>query len=155
MVAALLSAARAEAVSAFEALGLCTQLAEAAADLGWKSPSPVQQQAVPLLLQGTSPGGQREVCSHSEVVLKRQYCHFCRAATLRPCLWLQGQRYKITHAFLLSGRDVIGLAETGSGKTGAFVLPILQVLKTSFLTEVLRWSAPACSTAAKLMAHYL
>ncbi|KAI1291699.1 putative ATP-dependent RNA helicase DDX47 [Halotydeus destructor] len=28
----------------------------------------------------------------------------------------------------LSGKDVIGLAETGSGKTGAFALPILQAL---------------------------
>ena len=28
----------------------------------------------------------------------------------------------------LSGKDVIGLAETGSGKTGAFALPILQKL---------------------------
>ena len=28
----------------------------------------------------------------------------------------------------LSGRDVIGLAETGSGKTGAFAIPILQAL---------------------------
>uniref|UniRef100_A0A914CTL9 RNA helicase n=1 Tax=Acrobeloides nanus TaxID=290746 RepID=A0A914CTL9_9BILA len=31
----------------------------------------------------------------------------------------------------LSGRDVIGLAETGSGKTGAFALPIMQSLMDS------------------------
>ncbi|KAL3079019.1 hypothetical protein niasHS_014801 [Heterodera schachtii] len=31
----------------------------------------------------------------------------------------------------LKGRDIIGLAETGSGKTGAFALPILQALMDS------------------------
>ena len=31
----------------------------------------------------------------------------------------------------ISGKDVIGLAETGSGKTGAFALPILQSLLAS------------------------
>lgn len=32
--------------------------------------------------------------------------------------------------FALEGRDIIALAETGSGKTGAFALPILQSLLT-------------------------
>ena len=27
-----------------------------------------------------------------------------------------------------AGKDIIGLAETGSGKTGAFALPVLQTL---------------------------
>jgi ATP-dependent RNA helicase DDX47/RRP3 len=31
----------------------------------------------------------------------------------------------------LQGRDIIGLAETGSGKTGAFAIPILQALLDS------------------------
>lgn len=31
----------------------------------------------------------------------------------------------------LQGKDIIGLAETGSGKTGAFALPILQALLES------------------------
>ena len=43
---------REEAIKAFEGLGLCTQLAEAAAGLGWKKPTIIQEQAVPPLIQG-------------------------------------------------------------------------------------------------------
>lgn len=44
-----------DAMAAFEKLGICPQLAEAAASLGWKGPSHIQEQAIPHLLQG-QPG---------------------------------------------------------------------------------------------------
>ncbi len=61
----------------FKELGLCKVLCDQVAALGWKSPSIIQQQTLPVAFQN---------------------------------------------------RDIIGLAETGSGKTGAFALPILQAL---------------------------
>lgn len=39
-------------LEAFQNLGVCSQLAEAAVSLGWKSPSAIQIQAVPHALQG-------------------------------------------------------------------------------------------------------
>lgn len=48
----LTDAEKVECLAAFEKLGLCRQLAEAAAALGWKKPSSIQEQTVPLLLQG-------------------------------------------------------------------------------------------------------
>jgi ATP-dependent RNA helicase DDX47/RRP3 len=61
----------------FVDLGVREELCEACANLNFTHPTPIQEQSIPLALEG---------------------------------------------------RDVIGLAETGSGKTAAFVLPILQSL---------------------------
>ena len=61
--------------SAFAALGLRPELLHALAGLGYEEPTPIQREAVPLLLQG---------------------------------------------------RDLLGQAATGTGKTAAFALPILQ-----------------------------
>lgn len=66
-----------EEVHTFASLGVCEQLTEACDALGWKKPSPIQVQSIPLALEG---------------------------------------------------RDLIGLAQTGSGKTAAFGIPILQAL---------------------------
>jgi ATP-dependent RNA helicase DeaD len=59
----------------FEELGLAPDILAAIRDVGYESPSPIQEQAIPLLLEGS---------------------------------------------------DVIGQAQTGSGKTAAFGLPMLQ-----------------------------
>ncbi|KAI9039193.1 RNA-dependent ATPase RRP3 [Aspergillus affinis] len=66
-----------EPAKSFKELGVIEQLCDACTELGYKAPTKIQAQAIPIALQG---------------------------------------------------RDLIGLAETGSGKTAAFVLPILQNL---------------------------
>jgi ATP-dependent RNA helicase DeaD len=67
----------APSVQSFAQLGLSQPLIQALADVGYESPTPIQQQTIPLLL---------------------------------------------------AGGDVIGQAQTGTGKTAAFALPILQKL---------------------------
>ena len=76
-------------MAGFAELGLCSELVRAVDDLGWSLPTPVQQEAVPLIL---------------------------------------------------GGGDVLAAAETGSGKTGAFALPVLQITH-----ETLRQQASATS----------
>ncbi|HZO20094.1 MAG TPA: DEAD/DEAH box helicase [Gemmatimonadaceae bacterium] len=66
-----------ETPSAFESLGLAPELIDAIRDAGYREPTPIQAQAIPLALKG---------------------------------------------------RDLIGLAQTGTGKTAAFTLPIIQRL---------------------------
>ena len=61
----------------FADLGIVDVLCDAAKSLGWKKPTKIQKESIPVAIEG---------------------------------------------------RDIIGLAETGSGKTGAFALPMLQNL---------------------------
>lgn len=69
------STPNAPAPKSFKDLGIIDSLCEACDTLGYKAPTPIQAESIPVALQG---------------------------------------------------RDLIGLAETGSGKTAAFALPILQ-----------------------------
>src|SRR5688500_11059083 len=65
------------ATDGFESLGLTEEVQRAARDAGYRTPTPIQREAIPLILKG---------------------------------------------------RDVIGLAQTGTGKTAAFTLPLVDQL---------------------------
>jgi ATP-dependent RNA helicase DeaD len=65
----------------FQDMGLSKPVFDAISDLGYVSPTPIQQQAIPVLLTGT--------------------------------------------------KDFVGLAQTGTGKTAAFGLPLLSLIDTS------------------------
>ena len=67
--------AKTEAADAFEKLGVCRQLAVAAADLGWKSPTSIQEQAVPHLLAGRPP----HLCAACQSVPVKQCTRATRA----------------------------------------------------------------------------
>ena len=68
-------------MNAFEALGLNENIVQSITDLGFSEPTPIQQQAIPVLLSGTM--------------------------------------------------DFVGLAQTGTGKTAAFGLPLLQLMNAA------------------------
>ena len=63
----------------FDGLGLDERLVQATNALGYQNPTPIQEQAIPVLLSGT--------------------------------------------------KDLVGLAQTGTGKTAAFGLPLLHLIK--------------------------
>jgi len=55
---------------------------------------------------------------------------------------------------ILAGRDVIGLANTGSGKTAAFVLPIIQKLKTQKVRENVLIITPTRELAQQIQMEF-
>src|SRR6201996_8166106 len=68
-------------MTTFDGLGLDPRLVQATDALGFKHPTPIQEQAIPVLLSGTT--------------------------------------------------DLVGLAQTGTGKTAAFGLPLLQLVSAA------------------------
>ncbi|AHE66376.1 DEAD/DEAH box helicase [Legionella oakridgensis] len=90
-------------LTTFAALGLADVLLQALDDLQFVTPSPIQQQTIPWLLQG---------------------------------------------------RDLVGLAQTGTGKTAAFALPILQRLAAQQLDTQALIITPTRELAIQVAEHF-
>jgi ATP-dependent RNA helicase DDX47/RRP3 len=60
----------------------------------------------------------------ADLGVREELCEACANLKFTHATPIQEQSIPLA----LEGRDIIGLAETGSGKTAAFVLPILQAL---------------------------
>lgn len=88
---------------------------------------------------GVTPEPPKEDAKEEEdtdVVTNKTFASFGLSDTLQEACEALEWKYatQIQAAVLpeaIAGRDIIGLAETGSGKTGAFCLPILQGLLTA------------------------
>jgi ATP-dependent RNA helicase DDX47/RRP3 len=68
-----------------------------------------------------------ELTTFASLGLNEQLCQACDNLSFKAPTDIQ--RESIPYA--LQGRDIIGLASTGSGKTAAFALPVLQVRSSS------------------------
>ena len=68
-----------------------------------------------------------EIQSFADLGVVEELCSSCRQLGWTTPSKIQTEAIPVA----LNGKDVIGLAETGSGKTGAFALPILQSLLNS------------------------
>jgi ATP-dependent RNA helicase DDX47/RRP3 len=96
-------------------------LCEACERLKWKQPTKIQQEAIPLALGGMEH--VRAAASNRHVPgVGVSIVGVVLPVRIRQCT-------SIIVCYV--GNDVIGLAETGSGKTAAFALPILQALLDS------------------------
>lgn len=74
--------------------------------------------------QAVKDGDDETPATFASLGLIPQICEACELLKFKAPTGIQ----KETIPYALQGRDIIGLAQTGSGKTAAFALPIIQSL---------------------------
>ncbi|KAM0464943.1 hypothetical protein ACHAPV_001934 [Trichoderma viride] len=90
------------------------------------SPDPhTEEESVTLDVASTADAAEaEEPKTFKELGIVDSLCEACESLNYKTPTSIQARSIPVA----LQGRDVIGLAETGSGKTAAFALPILQAL---------------------------
>ncbi|KAL6880803.1 P-loop containing nucleoside triphosphate hydrolase protein [Trichoderma novae-zelandiae] len=88
--------------------------------------SPTEEESATLDVASSADAADapEEPKTFKELGIVDSLCEACEALNYKRPTAIQAKSIPVA----LQGRDVIGLAETGSGKTAAFALPILQAL---------------------------
>lgn len=88
---------------------------------------PAETAPAPVASSAPAAGGDKEPPSFASLGVCEELVDACTAMSFTAPTPIQAQAIPLA----LSGKDVIGLAQTGSGKTAAFAIPILQALLSS------------------------
>ncbi|KAL7929664.1 P-loop containing nucleoside triphosphate hydrolase protein [Trichoderma chlorosporum] len=101
------------------------QQAEASASQASPDP-PTEEESATLDVASSADAAEapEEPKTFKELGIVDSLCEACESLNYKHPTAIQAKSIPVA----LQGRDVIGLAETGSGKTAAFALPILQAL---------------------------
>lgn len=79
---------------------------------------------VETLIEPDTADNSEETVTFKSLGIVDVLCEACEGLKWKTPSKIQREAIPVA----LTGKDIIGLAETGSGKTGAFALPILQSL---------------------------
>eukprot|EP00105_Crassostrea_gigas_P014259 XP_011430862.1 PREDICTED: probable ATP-dependent RNA helicase DDX56 [Crassostrea gigas] len=150
----------------FHEMGLDDRLLKAISQLGWSEPTPIQEKAIPLALDGkdilararTGSGKTAAFCIPviQKILTAKQTSsteQCVKALVLTPTKELCHQAYRNLMAIsqlgwseptpiqekaiplALDGKDILARARTGSGKTAAFCIPVIQKILTAKQTS--------------------
>ncbi|WP_156389292.1 DEAD/DEAH box helicase, partial [Brevundimonas sp. Root1423] len=129
----------------FDSFGLNPALLQALASEGYTTPTPIQAQAIPDVMAGKDLLGIAQTGTGKTAAFALPILHRLAANRIPPVprttrVLILSPTRELASAIpdVMAGKDLLGIAQTGTGKTAAFALPILHRLAANRIPPVPR-----------------